>query len=682
MCGIAGILNLRGNDLPPLDTAKILQTLRHRGPDDSGVFQSRGVFLGATRLAIIDPAMGKQPVQDEVGRYHLVMNGEIFDYGVLMKQLQDRGHRFRSHCDTEVVVHLVEESWSGIFDRIDGQYAIAAYDAQADRLLLARDRMGICPLFYAVVGEHLVFASEMKAIFATGLVKPEIAPRSLDAVLSFGCVPAPNAMFKGIRQLMPGRFLEVAGGAISERTYWDIPFNDAGQYPRKSIAQWSQEFRDVLHGACRRRLKADVPVGLYLSGGIDSSTLAAMTADAPGIAKRVFSIGFPEPGFDESAQTRRIADFLGIEMHLLNYEQKDLSRDLPRLIYHGESPLVSTESVPLMALSHLASKHVKVVLTGEGSDETLGGYIYFHWDVFKALIGDGAMGRCLLKLANVWLRHNLGPVNPFLPSDDDARWAQDLFGCYPGIMLKFFYFRALRAMVCSRDSLDRQAKAHDGELLDLPRDRMRRWDPLNRTLYLSSRIFMTNHLLGSHGDRALMANSVEGRYPFLDRQVQEFMAAVPPGLKRRWRTDKYLLRKAMAHRLPAEVIRRHKKPFLAPFGTPFVGKDYTDQIRDLLSPRSLSEFGHFDPAKVHRIVAELTGLKDEIALDPGETMRPNRQAIHRTLLGMALTFVVSTQILEDHVRRGRFNGNHPEKATGCSGPETSVRSLYGSCGGR
>jgi asparagine synthase (glutamine-hydrolysing) len=278
------------------------------------------------------------------------------------------------------------------------------------------------------------------------------------------------------------------------------------------------------------------------------------------------------------------------------------------------------------------------------------------------------MGRCLLKLANVWLRHSMGPVSPFLPSEADARWAQDLFGYYPGIMLKFFYFRALRAMVCSPDSLDRQVHAHDGEFLDLPRDRMRRWDPMNRTLYLSSRIFMSNHLLSSRGDRALMANSVEGRYPFLDRQVQEFMAAVPPGLKRRWRTDKYLLRKAMARRLPAEVIRRHKKPFLAPFGTPFVGTDATDEIRELLTPRKLSEFGYFDPAKVQRIVADLTAMKSEMSQDPGETMRPGPQHIHRTLLGMALTFVVSTQILEDHIRSGRFNGNRPRETTGRGSP--------------
>ena len=219
MCGIVGICNLRGGDLPDFDEQAVLRSVRHRGPDDQGAFRDHGVFLGATRLAIIDPANGRQPVSDEAGRFHLVMNGEIYDYDLLMADLQRRGHRFRSRCDTEVVVHLIEECWTGALDRIDGQFAIAAYDVRDRRLLLARDRMGISPLFYARVGDCLVFGSEMKAIFATGLVEPEIDRRSLDAILAFGCVPAPRAVFKGVHSLPPGRFLEAKNGTVSEHTF-------------------------------------------------------------------------------------------------------------------------------------------------------------------------------------------------------------------------------------------------------------------------------------------------------------------------------------------------------------------------------------------------------------------------------------------------------------------------------
>jgi asparagine synthase (glutamine-hydrolysing) len=400
-------------------------------------------------------------------------------------------------------------------------------------------------------------------------------------------------------------------------------------------------------------------VGLYLSGGIDSSTIAAMTTDANRSRREAFSIAFPEPGFDESDKTRRVAEFLDVPTHFLTYHQRDLAADLPHLVYHGESPLISTESAPLLALSGLARKHVKVVLTGEGADEALGGYLYFRWEAIKHLVGPGLMGWILNRLIRPYFAHYMGPRNPFVPQPQDFRWAQEVFGCYPAIMMKFFFFRMVRDMVYSREMLDRQRDLCDAEFLELPRENMRRWDQYNRTLYLSSRIFMTGHLLGSHGDRALMANSVEGRYPFLDRQVQEFLGQVPPAMKTGWLTEKYLLRRAMAKRLPREVIRCQKKPFLAPFGTPFIGEDATDHVRELLSPRKLAEFGYFDPVKVQGIVDYLQGSKAAIAEDRGDSIRPNRQAIHSVVMGMALTFVVSTQALEDHVRQGRFDGARP-----------------------
>lgn len=654
MCGIAGIVNIKRPWLPAFSPTKVLRSIHHRGPDDEGIFQAPGIFLGVRRLAIIDPASGRQPVSDEAGRFHVVMNGEIYDYDLIMKDLQARGHRFKSRCDTEVLAHLLEESATGIVDKIDGQYAIAAWDAHEKSLLLIRDRMGICPLFYAQVGEYLIFASEMKALFATGLIRPVIDRRSLDAVLAFGCVPAPGAIFQGVRALMPGTCMEVKNGCVSHRTYWDIPFCNAGDYPRRGLAQTADELGSILAAATGRRLKADVPVGLYLSGGIDSATLAAMISDKARIDKQAFTISFPEPGFDEGRETREIADFLGMRLNSLTYHQKDLARDMPHLVYHGESPLVSTESVPLMALSELASRHVKVVLTGEGSDEALGGYIYFRWEAMKHLMGEGLMGRMLTRVAAPIWNYCLGPRNPFAPLPEDFRWAQDVLGCYPAIMMKFLYFRMIRPMVYSRDMLRRQEGLDDSDLLDLPRERMRPWDQYSRTLYLASRVFMTGHLLGSHGDRALMANSVEGRYPFLDRQVQEFLGTVPPHVKTRWHAEKYLLRKAMAGRLPESVIRRHKKPFLAPFGTPFIGKDAGEYIPDLLQPRAIRDFGYFDPAKVQRVVEYLTKAKDSIARETRDSMRPGKENVQRLVYGMALTFVASTQVLEDHIRQGRF----------------------------
>jgi asparagine synthase (glutamine-hydrolysing) len=657
MCGIAGVFNLKGKGLPPLDASRILSTIRHRGPDDEGVFIDDRVFLGVRRLAIIDPAHGHQPVTDETRRHHLVMNGEIFGYDLLLNELKGRGHVFHSHCDTEVAVHLFEEKWADALDRIGGQFAIAAYDAREGRLLLARDRMGICPLFYAQVGDYLVFASEMKAIFATGLVRPEIDRRSLDCVAAFNCVLAPRTIFRGVRQLPPGRYLEVSGGSMTERTYWDIPFNDAGQYEQKSEAEWAEEFRDVLSRACHSHLKADVPVGLYLSGGIDSSTVAAMTADFEDLSSRVFSIGFPEPGFDESAWTKGVAEFLGLQMYTITYRQQDLARDIADHVYHGETPLLSTEGVPLMALSKLASEHVKVVLTGEGSDEALGGYEYFRWDAFRQWAGGGIVGRILQMLIRPYIHMQLGRHNALLPGPAGLAEAEAVFGCMPSIVQKFAYFRLVRDLVYPAETLERLRGVSDAEFVDLPRDRMRRWDIFNQTLYISSRTLLTNHLLGSHGDRAVMAHSVEARHPFLDRSVQEFMGTVPPTVKTRWTSSKRLLRRAMKDRLPREVTNRRKKMFLTPFGTPFVGADATDEIRDLLSPKRIAEYGYFDPAKVTRMVAGVEAIKDHVSRSASHDYRQASLVVSRTVLGMAVNFVVTTQILESQIRSGRFGGN-------------------------
>jgi asparagine synthase (glutamine-hydrolysing) len=537
---------------------------------------------------------------------------------------------------------------------MDGQFALAAYDARENRVLLARDRMGISPLFWGLVGDYLVFASEMKAIFATGLVRPEMDPRALDSVALLGTVPAPRAAFRGLRSLAPGHFLEAKGGTVSEHVFWDIPYGDAGQYARRPVAAWAEEFREVLTRAARRRLKADVPVGLYLSGGIDSATVAAMTADAGDLRKHVFSIGLEEPGLDESRKARAAADFLGIEMQLLRYTARQLGEDLPRLLYHAETPLISTESVALMALAGLAARHVKVVLTGEGADECLGGYTYFRWEALKARLGHGLLRRAFLGCMRPVFAYSLGARNPFAPPPEDEAHAVELFGYYPAIYTKFFWMRWIRDLVYSDAMLQRLRGLSDLEFLDLPRDKMRRWDVLNRTMYLSSRVFMASHLLGPHGDRALMAHSIEGRYPFLDRRVQEFLATVPPSIKTRWRSEKYLLRRMMRGRLPKELVRRRKQPFLTPFGTQFVGDRVAERVREVLRPERLREFGYFDPAKVERLAARLAQIKATYMNDPSEMLRFRRSVVERTVLGMAMNFVVTAQVLADQVQGGEF----------------------------
>ncbi len=655
MCGIVGVFSLNGAPVPEFDASAALAALRHRGPDDEGLFEDGRAMLGATRLAIIDPAHGQQPVSDEAGRYHLVMNGEIYDHEPLMAELKARGHRFRSRCDTEVAVHLVEEQWTGALETIDGQFALAAYDSAEGRLMLARDRMGISPLFYAQAGDCLVFASEMKGIFATGLMEPELDPRSLDAVLLFGTVPAPRTMFRGVRALWPGRYLEVEAGRISEHEYWDIPYGPAGDYSRKSDRQWAGELRELLMWAARRRLRADVPVGLYLSGGIDSSTIAALTGDAGDIRRHVFSITFNEPRFDERTEAKSVAAFFGIDPHVLVYDQERLAADVGRLVYHAELPMASTESVPLMALSGVASHEVKVVLTGEGADEALGGYHYMRWELMREAAGRGIFRHVLERLGRRVFARRLGKRNPLTPTPEDLAHAHEIFGCCPSVYATFWGIRRVRDMVYSDDMAARQSRESDGDFLGLPQDRMRAWDPLHRSLYISSRVFMTSHLLGARGDRALMANSVEGRYPFLDRQIQEFLAGVPPLVKTRWNCQKRLLRRAMADRLPRDVIQRTKRAFLAPFGTPFVGEGVREEIRELVTPQALERFGYFDPGKVGRIASRLAALKDSLWQERAVKFQLSPQMVETMLLGTAMNAVVTTQLLADQVDRGMFS---------------------------
>jgi asparagine synthase (glutamine-hydrolysing) len=670
MCGIFGVFNMTGGGLPRFERGLPLQVLRHRGPDDEGTFEDRRAFLGARRLAIIDPERGHQPVRDEADRLHLIMNGELYDYPRILEHLRARGHVLASRCDSEVAVHLFEEKWAGALEEVDGQYALAVYDAAGGRLLLARDRTGICPLFYAERGDLLLFASEMKAIFATGLLRPEIDPRAIDAVAAFGCVPAPRTIFRGVRCLPAAHLLEVKDGRLRMEQYWDIPYPDQGDYARRSESEWAEELRALLSAASRRRLRSDAPVGLYLSGGIDSASVAAMVADEEAIRTRVFSIGFPEPGFDESEKIRRLASYLGLEPRILLYTQKDLGADFPRLVYHAEAPTISTESVPLMALSGLASRQVKVVLTGEGSDEALGGYEYFQWEGLRLGGSKRLRERIALAAMRPVFSAAYGRDNPFFPNAGSSRWAEEVFGFYPAGMMQFHNWRALRRLTYSAGMLDRADRASDAELLDLPRERILRWDQMNRSLYVSSRVFLQGHLLATHGDRVLMANSVEGRYPFLDRTVQEFLARVPPDLKMAPNgllpTEKYLLRRAMQGRLPEEVVHRRKKMFLAPFGTPFVGPDAPEYARELLSERALREYGYFDPLRVGAIVKEMEKIKEELGKDRGEHVRFGRRVWRRTLYGMALTLVLSTQLLESYVRDGTVAGTRRPVGTGRS----------------
>lgn len=657
MCGILGIFSLDGRPLPPASAmARGLAALVHRGPDDGHHVRTARLHLGARRLALIDPAHGRQPVWDERRRHLFAMNGEVYDSDRLLRGLEARGHVLRSRCDTEVAAHLFEESWAGALGTIDGQYALAVHDTVTGGLLLARDRMGIVPLVYAVRDGFLVFGSEARALFATGLVHPRLDPVALDAVLSVGCIPAPATAFEGVHSLPAGHLLEVRDGKLEVREYWALAYPAAGEGERRPREDWSAALRETLDRATRRRLVADAPVGIFLSGGLDSSAVAALAARADGPPRPLYSIAFPEPGFDERAEAERVARHLGVETNLMVYGQDELARDFPAFVEHAEAPFLNAEGVALFALARRAARDVKAVLAGEGSDESLAGYTYFRWEALRGRLEGSWWGRAFLGLVRAGSDLWMGDPNPLFPPAADLAWARDRFGFVPAGMMQMIYWRRIRGLVYSEDA---HARSDTGEALAgiaLPGSDFDRWSPMSRSLWFSSRTFLANFLLPVRGDRALSAHSLEGRYPFLDREVVELAARIPPELKAVPGDEKVVLKEAMRGLLPPATLARRKKMFLAPFGTPFVGPGAPEYVRHLLDGTSLARSGLFDPAKVASLVGALAGWRDEAARDRGESVRFDPRVVARTVAGMALNFVLSTEVLAESVRTGALSG--------------------------
>lgn len=660
MCGILGLFHLRGAPLSAAEGAPLaLAALRHRGPDDSAFWRDTGVFLGATRLALVDPAHGRQPVRDEAGRYHLVMNGELFPDENTSEVLRSRGHRLRSRCDTEFAVHLFEEQWSGALEQIDGQYAIAVHDRAERRLLLARDRMGICPLYYALVGEVLVFASEPKALFALGLLEPRIDPLALDSVLAFGCVAAPQTTWLGIRALEPGTFLEARDGALKVIRYWDCPYPDAGTHRVRSAAAATEELESLLDSAVRKRLRADAPVGLFLSGGLDSSVVAGLAARQGKQDLRTYTIGFPETAFDERNRTRELAGRLGLSLDEVLSTQPDVAAAFPDHVFHLESPTIVTFGVSLEALTRRAARDVKAALTGSGADELFGGYDFFGYDYWRRRVEQSFLSPLLVPLCRRALRFWLGVDDTVFPSDGSRAWSTATFGFHPAFMIWMSRWRALRELLYSDDMLARPAALTAVPAPDFPRTKMQRWEPLDRSLYVTGRLWLSEFALGSLGDRTSMAHSLEQRHPFLDRQVVEFAAGAAPALKWRPFQEKLLLRQTARRILPSDCPIHRKQPFQAPLGTPFVGPDSPDWCRELLSRRRIESSGWFQPVGIEGAVRRLAAYKERdrlAAVASGRSRRISRAeslAYYRD--GAAVTFALSVQLLDDFVRRGRFS---------------------------
>jgi len=660
MCGICGSVSFAGGNDGAELVRRMADTMRHRGPDESGVFVDGEAGLGHARLSILDIAGGRQPMgsggcragnmkilgqagvsagghpslsrifergtpkpvpdfQDK--SLWITYNGEIFNYIELREELIKKGHRFATRSDTEVILQLYEEEGERCVERLNGQWAFGIWDARRRRLFLSRDRLGVRPLFYTQTGGRFLFASEIKALLACPEVECELDLQALDQVFTFWATLAPRTAFRNIWQLPPGHSAVLENGRLRVWPYWRLEFEPDAELAWGREDRLREELLALLLDATRIRLRSDVPVGAYLSGGLDSTFTTALTRRLAGDRLRTFSVSFEDAEFDESAYQREASAFLGTEHSDVHCTRNDIARVFPEVIWHAEQPVIRTAPAPLFLLSRLVrDSGFKVVVTGEGADETMGGY-----DIFKEA-----------KIRSFWSRNPESALRPQLlkrlyPYMDGiqqqpAAYLRKFFqvnGGAPGpffshlprwqltARLKTFFSEEVRAAVGGYDGT--------AELRGALPERYHSWDAFLQAQFLETTHLLPGYILSAQGDRMAMAHSVEGRFPFLDYRVVEFAARLPVRLKMKVLDEKHLLKRCAEGLIPPAIRKRPKQPYRAPDGQCFLEPAAREYIDELLSPECLRRYGVFDPAPVTRLLAKFrsgqaAGVKDNMAL--------------------------------------------------------------------
>jgi len=622
MCGIAGVFSPGKGPPSPNLLRRMLHLLRHRGPDEFGVFLDSSIGLAHARLSIIDLSTGQQPIRNEDGSLWIVFNGEIFNYIELRKDLVSRGHRFRTRSDTEVILHLYEEKGEDALDELNGQFAFAIWDGNRKKLFLARDRMGIRPLFYARAGNDWVFGSEVKVVFAHPGIERKLDVIALDDVFTFWLPLPPRTAFEGIFEVPPAHSLTIDEHGARLQRYWELP-GETDRHGLHDEKYYADALRELMVDSTRLQLRADVPVGAYLSGGLDSSVIASLVRNFTSNSLRTFSIRFEDPEFDESAKQKIMSDYLGTEHTDFTCGYGDIAEAFPKVIWHTETPILRTAPVPLYLLSRLVRENsYKVVLTGEGADEILAGYDLFKEAKvrrFMEACPDSRMRPLLLSRLYPYLRSSPtrsiayakaffgAPIAPFSREfhSHAPRWNMTS-------LIKRFYSPGLRAEIASSNPAARVAELF-GDL-----DRARHLDPLTWSQEIEIKTLLPSYLLSSQGDRMLMGNSVEGRFPFLDHRVVEFALSIPPHIRMKGLTEKYVLRRSMDDILPKEIGKMEKQPYRAPDSRCFIENDEEGVAEAMLSPECIARNGYFDPKYTEMLVTKCrrnpqVGFKDNMA---------------------------------------------------------------------
>lgn len=639
MCGIAGILptgGLLAREQALMTLGAMADAIKHRGPDAQGFYSDNFIGLAHRRLSIIDIDGGAQPMQTVDGDLCITFNGEIFNFIELRAQLIGKGYQFVSQSDTEVILHLYREYGLDFPVHLNGQFAIGLWDKREQILILVRDRVGICPLYYFANRDMFAFASEIKALIPALSNKLEIDVESLDAIFTgWTCVP-PATIFKNILQVKPGALLVIKGHEITEKIYWDLQFpTHRDEYDHRSEAILVEELHERLLEATKLRLRADVPIGAYLSGGLDSSILAALMHTQTNARLRTFSLGFADAALDETYFQNKVVNFLETDHSRIEINDTQIAQQFAETMWHTESPILRAAPAPMGMLSKLVNEQgYRVVLTGEGADEVLGGY-----DIFKEA-----------KVRQFWAKNPQSTFRPLLlsrlypymdlPKGDAAVYLEKFFGVGLDTPELLWHSHLPRWQATSKGKLFFSSKLntelkeqllhnkYEEKISNLFPAQAKDWHSFHRAQYLEIKTLMSGYLLTSQGDRMLAKNSVEGRFPYLDHTLIEFANRLSPKVKMKAMQEKNILRKMAGRYLPPEISQRHKQPYRAPNVSANNASLFDGELNDYLAESTIEKVGLFDAKKVSFLLKKARGGK-----------------VINTAESQALTGILTTQIL-------------------------------------
>ena len=593
MCGIVGALDMIGQrQFEPHRLQVMIRSLQHRGPDDESTHQEPGLAMGVRRLALVDPALGRQPMAGQSAEVWVAVNGELFDHLEVRHRLESHGHVYQTGSDTEAWLHLYQAYGPQLLGHAKGQFAVSLWDRRLKMLLLARDRMGICPLYYTQVDGWLLWASEIKALLASGLVEVRPDVKGLDHIFQFFAAGTTRTCFEGISSLPPGHSLTVRAGRVAVACYWDLDFADEGQERRSDLASLTEELEAILRRAVRRRVATSLPVTSYLSGGLDSTLLLGLAGQVRGKALPSFTIGLDQAGPDERIQASQTAALLGSPLTTVVLNRQAIAGAFVDLITAVEGPVFDTANACLLRLAQrVRAAGYPIALTGEGADELFAGYVWYR---SHKLLRE--FGRWTAGVGPRLVRQGLGAL---VGGQRRAGPYRAMRGLRPAQQDLYDPLGQARAHVYSSGMWERLGQHSAWQDLDLPTTRLARWHPLHQALYLDCKLMLPGHLLLGKGDRVAMFSAVETRYPYLDEEVVAFATQLAPEYKLKGLQNKWLLRQVAKRVLPAEIANRKKAMFKA--DPVFIGEQPA-WVRQLLSPESLRKTGYFDPQAVAREV--------------------------------------------------------------------------------